>query len=454
MRKILPTIAVCILALPLFSQQGPLLQNFKYRISKYRAINYSINGSSQFAQYNQGIGNFKNSASNGSFGAGYFTTRSTDRILLTASYSLYSFFQSYKSSSPFVENLTNRSFNVSPSVNVLNKWFAKNHFTELGVAANYNYGINKNRNTNPVNVDKNNQDNYFVAIQTGIGKGRLENVTNMQNGLWLYKELQDANLLTRPLSDAELNDLGQSITDGNNTRVLDARRRTQFILKTVDNYFQQKGLIAKTDINYFTRLNDILFFAVNNQRLNGTEKFIRFIPAIYSDNHESTSNNLTDKSRQTYTSQSLVLSSGFNRYKTTSLTHQNNYGAAVKLAYIDKEFTTRDITGGVVYNLETNRTIKQAGANVFFQHAIYPNTRTVILFDLQSQGGYQEIGDQSEFYNGTSLSGIMNYFISYRTMLRCNIGASFEKNMYYALPNTTQLERILLNANIGLDISL
>jgi len=117
----------------------------------------------------------------------------------------------------------------------------------------------------------------------------------MQNALWLYKELQEANLLTRSISDNELNDLGQSITDGTNTRVPDTRNRTQFILTTVDNYFQQKELIAKNDINYCTRLNDILFFDFNNVRLSGTEKFIRFTPAIQRNSQESGSNNLADK---------------------------------------------------------------------------------------------------------------------------------------------------------------
>jgi len=100
------------------------------------------------------------------------------------------------------------------------------------------------------------------------------------------------------------------------------------------------------------------------------------------------------------------------------------------------------------------RTIKQAGANVFFQHAIYPNTRTIILFDFRSEGGYQKNQNLSEFFSSTLIERIMNYFVSYRTMLRGNIGASYEKNMYYPFPNNSRPERILLNANVGLDISL
>ena len=453
MRKILSTISVCFFVLPLFSQQGPLLQNFKYRISRFRAINYSVNGGSQFEQYNQVPMDAKNSSASGNLGAGYFFTKSTNRILLTANGGLNTSFGTGKSITQSYER-TNRNFNAFPSIYVLNKWFTKNHFTELGAMAYYNYGRSNFRQEIPANKEKNNQDIYSVAIQTGIGKGRLENVTNMQNALWLYKELQEANLLTRSLSDEELNELGQSITDGTNTRVLDSRRRIQFILKTVDNYFQQKGLIAKTDINYFTRLNDILFFAVNNVRLSGNERFVRFIPAIQRNNQQSALNNLADKYRQTSSSQSLVFITGFNHYKPVSLTHQNNYGASVKLAYIDYTSTSRNIIGGVNNTVETKRTNKQAEGNIFFQHAIYPNTRTIISFDFRSEGGYQDNEDQSGFYNITSIGSTMNYFVSYRTMLRGNIGASYEKNVYYVFPNTLRPERLFLNASIGLDISL
>jgi len=159
-----------------------LLQNFKYRINKYRAISYSKNGSSQFEQYNQVPMDVKNSYASGNLGAAYYFIKSTERILLTANTGLYSSVAAGKAITQSAEN-TSSNFNVAPSINVLHKWLAKNNVTELGAIVNYNYGSSKYRQTNPVNKEKNNQDIYAVAILTGIGKGRLENVTNMQNGL-------------------------------------------------------------------------------------------------------------------------------------------------------------------------------------------------------------------------------------------------------------------------------
>jgi hypothetical protein len=292
-------------------------------------------------------------------------------------------------------------------------------------------------------------------VNLGIGTGRLENITDIQNALWLYKALVKVDRLSANLSGADLNELGRSITKGNNTRVLDSRRRTQFLLTTVDNYLQQKGLISKTDINYFSNLNDILFFAFNNPRFSGTEKFIRLTPSIMDDNSNQLHTNGMDKFTHDFTNQSAVFSTGIKRYKPVNLVHQNNYGAALKLAYISTDLTDRQFANGIpVTETKGKNDIKQAGAELFFEHAIYPNTRTVFNFNLQSELGYQDDGKEG-FYTVSTLSCGVNYFISYHTRFNAGISAYYQKNKYYIdrylelLPNNIQL-----NASVGLEINL
>ena len=104
--------------------------------------------------------------------------------------------------------------------------------------------------------------------------------------------------------------MGRTITTANNTRVLDARKRTQFILETVDNYLQQNGLINKTDIRYFSHLNDILFVAFNSPRLSGTKKFIRFTPGIAGYGTNLTQNSNINKYERKLNNKSLALATG------------------------------------------------------------------------------------------------------------------------------------------------
>ncbi len=456
MRKIYATLVLSIAITSLFSQQTLVLKNFKYRINTYRAINYSLNSGSQLTSTTLPPGNFKNSSASGDAGVNYFTTKSTDKILLTATGGLNASFYSGKSETPMEEN-TSKSFSLMPRIFVMNKWFGKKLFTELGADVSTYYRSGKDVDSKYILPAKSKQGDYYFSINTGIGKGRLENITDMQNALWLYKDMEAEKLLSRSLTDEELNELGKAITKGNNTRVLDSRRRTQFVLKTVDEYFQQKRLLNKTDINYFVHLNDILFFAFNNPRLSGTEKFIRFTPSIVVNNGDVTNNNVVNKKEQRYQTQSLVLSTGIHKYIPVNLTKQFNYGAAIRLSYISKRQTDRSYISGILSNeTKMNSDLKEAALNVFLQHAIYPNTRTAISFNLQSDGGYQDIVQNPGWYADVNLSASLNYFISYRTRFTCNAGASYEKNRYYYNNQAVNFsaERLQLYASAGLEISL
>jgi hypothetical protein len=328
-------------------------------------------------------------------------------------------------------------------------------FTELGADILTSFSSSKNIIQGYPAAAKNNQVNYAISVTTGIGKGRLENVTDMQNALWLYKELVNVQRLTGTLSATDLLELGQSITKGNNTRVLDARKRTQFLLTTVDNYLQQKGLISKTDMTYFSNLNDILFYAYNNPRFAGTEKFIRLIPGISGVNDNQFQSNGTDKSKHLFNTKSVMLSTGFKKYNPTRLTHQNNFGAALNFSYTNADLTDRNFTNGIITNeLKGKTDLRKAGANLFYEHAIYPNTRTNITFNLQTDFGYQN-DDTRKIYADANLFCNVDYFISYRTRLNFGTGAFYQRNMYN-IGNYVEIKNnsFQLYANAGLQVSL
>ena len=267
MKQILLTIAFAIPSLLLFSQQDSLLKNFKYRINTFRAISLGANGGGQYTRTHPVIGPNNYSSGGGNIAASYYTAKSTDKILLTTSTYLYTSFSTTKDNDP-ASRYTRKNFEVSPGIYALNKWFSRNRFVELGTTVSGDVNTSKDRSSNDPAATKYDRNAYSIAVYTGIGTGRLENITDMQNALWLYKALEAAGSLSRALTTEEQNDLGRAVTRANNTRVLDSRKRTQFVLTTVDEYLQQRGLISKTDINYFSNLNDILFFAYNIPRLS------------------------------------------------------------------------------------------------------------------------------------------------------------------------------------------
>lgn len=426
MKKLLLTIALFFFCHLIFAQQDALLRNFKFRNINYRAINFSAGGTGQYAMQEFGIGDNKNTSSSGSLGMDYYRLKSTDRILLTASGGFGTSFSLSKNTN--VDR--DKSVFISPAVTIKNQWFFKNFFTELGGSASTLYSGGRRTVKDPENDYKSYRLDESYELTLGIGKGRLENVTSMQNALWLNKSLQENDHLASTLSERELNGLGNAIAIANNTRILDARKRTQFILESVDDYFQQHGLINNTDIRYFSSLNDIVFFAFNIPRFSGKELFIRANPSLAAYNTHSTNNPGDSKDEQESKYQSLKITAGISKYIPVNLQHQNNFGAAALVNYVLARTSYRNFVAGNMTSENVSKgDLKQAGINAFYEHAIYPNTRTIINFRLDSQAGYQDFEDSS-FFGSADLSGTVSYFISYRTYFNMNLGAIYRNNIY------------------------
>ncbi|CAN5416580.1 hypothetical protein BH11BAC3_BH11BAC3_44720 [soil metagenome] len=455
MRKILITLGLIIPSLSAFCQQDSLLKTFKYRIKTYRALSFNAGTNNQFKKEEPGYGTHKENYTAANIEANCFTVKSTDDIFFTTVTSLGSNYASYRS-----ESSTNfaktKSFQFLPGVSVLNKWFSKKFFTELGAGVFGNYRTTKDKLSNASLSSKDNFDYYNIAINTGIGKGRLEIITDMQTALWLNKALTEAGSLSRALTAEELNNLGRSITKGNSVRVLDSRRRTQFILKTVDDYLQQQGLINKSDITYFSNLNDILFFAIDNPRTAGTEKFIRFTPSVSFNNSKSYSGNDVEKFKHRFNTQSFALTSGISRYIPASLKHQNDYGASLKLSYTHTDLSDQYLDNGTVtYEIKGKPEVKQAGIYAFYDHQIYPNTRTSISLGARGEAGYQNVPEKNSFYTNAFIFSDLNYFISYRTRFICNLALEYYQNNFSIYdyidvrPNGIQL---FVNAGITVNL--
>jgi hypothetical protein len=459
MRKTTLILISFLFSTSIFSQDA-LLKTFKYRVDHYRAITFNIGGGGLLSQENLGSGKNTSSSSYGNFSGTYYGVTSTDKKLFIISSSIGSGFGSTNAKYPS-EMTKSRSLSVTPGLNLSNKWFRNTNFLELGADISGNLHQDRSTNKGVSNssvTGKVKWADYNAAITLGIGKGRLENVTNMQNALWLYKDLQDEQRLTRALTPDELNELGQVITLANNTRVLDARRRTRFTLETTDKFFQQKNVLTATDINYFSSLNDILFFAINQPRLAGTEFYVRVTPAITQAMNDQINNPVGTDYKSRFDNRSVLLAAGISRYKPINLRHQNNYGIALDLNYNSDHESNKYFAGGSLVNqYDYNPILRQADLSLFFEHAIYPNTRTALNFSLDSKTGYQDIETQSGFFGTANLSAYISYFVSYRTRLSCNLSANYSKNTYaFTYYHSLVLfpDNIQFFANAGIQVDL
>lgn len=424
MRKTLPVMAIAIFVLPIFAtaQDAELLKNFKYRINNFTAYNFLLSSSNDYTNRSINTGMSSNENSNHVSGS-LFRIKSTDKLLLELNTSVYGNTGFSKSDDDKYSSLSS-----GIEVNVNARHYKNSFFIETGGTLLFSNSLSKWKN-NGENANRTNYYNPGVNIVLGIGKGRAENVTDMQNALWLYKELQIHNQLKRQLTNEELNELGKTVTLANNTRVLDYRRQVQYRLKTIHQFFQKNELIENMGIDYYNSLNDILFYAFNNRRLSGKEWSFKISPGIRYTN-ANTKNYFSDNVNKEYNTNGLLQArAGYTVYKPKSLTRQVNYGVAISGSVNKYKNTIKRLPSSGVVTENTYRVnTDMLTTHLFSEWAFYPNTRTNIVLGVFADNGVTGYDKLNNYYCNNGIKTEINYFISYNTRLQASFNTAYTKN--------------------------
>ncbi len=290
----------------------------------------------------------------------------------------------------------------------------------------------------------NNRSGVFTtaAFNVGKGKGRIENVTDAQMAYNILTELQKNRLLEQEFTIEDAYGLAQTITQINNIRLFDFRRKRIYELKQIDSFLHLKGLIKNNSIDYFTTVADNWFYAFNQLRRHGKEKYITLSPGIgYSISKTSTNGLAGSAAQNAFQSGSVTLTIGIEKAIAKSIKRQFTKGASLQTSYV--YIMNQNKSNGVVTD--------GSGSNVysflngFLQWGYYPSTRTSINTTLNNTFvvNYQNTG----FANNTLLSLDGNYFISYNTRVFVNVtgGVTATKT------NTADLNGAFISSfNIGL----
>jgi hypothetical protein len=461
MRKYLLTTTLLIAFFSGYCQEKKLLENYTFRIDRFKALDFNIGAGGQ-QQNDYDFRNNTAGAVSAGFNMRFFSIKSTNRLLQTISPGLGLSGGSTKGNNNF-ENSKLKSLNILPSFFMNNKWYSKNGFVEVGTSFSDAFLSSRTNQSGAPVQNRFYNSNYLNGnVTLGVGKGRLENITDMQNALWLHNILLRDNNLNRKLTEEEIIGLARAITASNNRRILDGRRRIQFVLKNIDGYLQSKDVITKTDINYFSNLNDVVFFANNAARQAGTEKYIRVIPSLV--NYSSKDENRvlpTTKNSSNEDGAEVVLKIGLQKFKPLSLKQQIDYGIAAKATY--GKYNSRNdyyTNSSLDYGFNSNDEWKKIGLDYFLSYSMYPNTRTVVDIKLQGENGYQSVNGLNKLYHTAVLAANANYFISYNTLLNVSLGANYNQNNF-DLRSTNRYNPSNLNShnltmffNVGLNVAL
>ena len=398
-------------------QTATYLQQFKFRTPNFRSVLFSGNANGAFNTPN-GSATSPQFALNPKLEATKIV--STDKVLASYTYQVSAAFN-HNSATIATGVQSNTNFDYSIIQSASKKLYKQANYFQTGFST-----LVKQSFANSTNnfTERGKAAFSSIAFTIGVGKGRIENVTDAQMAYNILNDLKKNNLLAADFSKQDVNGLAQTITQLNNTRLFDFRRKHIFELKQIDSFLNAKGLVKEKSIDYFTTVNDNWFYAFNELRRHGKEKFITLSPSIGLNNTKSVFNILPVDSTTKYFSKfaGAILSIGVEKAKALSIKKQFNKGLSLLTIY---GYSKNKTTFNSLINQTTNSNIF-SGLLGYLQWGYYPNTRTNINTTVSNLLVWQIENDAIN--NNTSINFSGNYFINFNTRVFVNVSSNLNIN--------------------------
>ena len=366
----------------------------------------------------------------------YYRTSSTDKKIKSEYYNLRPSFtassitrDSYKSKTrsyqaPFYAIHDNRYYKPG-------KWFFElNNFLDGDWYQNKNSDTSGSSKRNKLHL----RDNFSI----GFGKGRIELVQDAQMAMFILNDLQEMGLLENEVTPELARDLAVLITEMNNKRIFDSRRRRIYELTQIESFLKNKGLTGNTDIRHFTLINDNWAFANNPIRQSGSAWFIRMQAngEFFTDKSKTLGNSISKSKGRDYRI-GVGPQVGYERYHPVNLHWQTNFSTTLSWKYYETDHIYEWEQPGTSW--ETGSHTFESGLNYFLSYglAYYPNTRTIIngTASLEAVKHWFDPNatEQEEYGARSSVSLSADYFIGYRT--RFNAGVYFFYDKWRTISN-------------------
>ena len=128
---------------------------------------------------------------------------------------------------------------------------------------------NSNRTVNNQYYTKNLTNYLDFSVSLGVGIGRMEMVSDLWQAYYILEKLKKQGSLSKELTNENVYEFAYQASRLKNKRFFDARLRKIAELQSLDSLLHKQGLIADTDISYFTTLNDYWSYGTFQDRQSG-----------------------------------------------------------------------------------------------------------------------------------------------------------------------------------------
>lgn len=148
-------------------------------------------------------------------------------------------------------DIKNSFFSVTASYSNSSRFYTSNQvFFETGGSASLAFGESKS-------VNKTGSTSVKASIPLRVGKGRIEQVEDARQAIYILDNLAKRGVLNRRLSNDEIYTFSQIISTVKNKRFFDSRLRMIDEITTVDSFLVKNNLLATAGAPYFTTCTTI-----------------------------------------------------------------------------------------------------------------------------------------------------------------------------------------------------
>jgi hypothetical protein len=439
----------------LFAQKDTFqIKDYKFRTPGFKAlqINFSLGGNSSAQKNMDGF-----TKQNSSFGLSpssinFFQTSSTDKRLHTSYIDLGTGL-GLSSETINGKTVSMKSLGSNLRWHRDDRFFKRNNwFFEVGNHLNIDGKFDKRKDS--INTLRYSEAVISNQLMLGFGKGRIEWVQDAQMALFILNDLQQQGLIQGDISRETAYNFATLITDINNRRIFDFRRRRIYELSRIDSFMKNSGLVTSTDIRHFTTINDNWALAFNPFRLSGSNWFIRLRPSISYYFRKMSGENLINSNMNRFVSTQLGISPqiGYEKQIPVSLQWQKMYGINASYTLLKEKGRVSTKTNGVENSFDAEHYEEKIDAAIFYGIGYFPNNRTIIRMNMG-------VGAVYRFFNETKILTInprldlnAGYFLGYRTYLTAQATFDYTKRhiegMFLSTENT-RLSNLYFNIGVS-----
>lgn len=253
---------------------------------KRKELNFEFNASGDFKNVKL-ENNYTRNTANGNLKGEYFSIKNTRRLQeeirlkigLTNDYSHYKDNESEDFPNYFVKE---QGFGTSVLLSRIGRrYLTKTFYLEVSPSAQLNYKRNTYKSDQ---IDKRKETDFSstVGANIGVGVGRIEQVEDARQAVYILDDLRKKNVLNRDMTHDEITEFASLITKIKNKRQFDSRIKLIEEITAVDSLLESKGIVIKdAGAAFYTSLYDMWMYGGLERRQAGNRFSIGVTPQYY-----------------------------------------------------------------------------------------------------------------------------------------------------------------------------